>query len=169
MRHRTAFTLVELLVVIAIIAVLMSILLSTLAGSREAARLVACHNNLRQMNTSFRVYCDTCRSLPYSPQVNIWNFLQTTLELPSGTWLCPSDKSGLGFSYSYVGDAYFANATGHWMGPRWAYNRLDQHPEWITFKEDNPNNHIRWQDVDNLSAELYTWQISWGGVITKSN
>ncbi len=48
-RTRQAFTLVELLVVIAIIAMLVTLLLPAVQAAREAARMSACKNNLRQI------------------------------------------------------------------------------------------------------------------------
>ncbi len=77
------FTLVELLVVIGIIAVLISILVPTLAGSREQARRVQCMSNLRQLDTAFLMYAANNRGyLPASSvgdqRYNDWVFWETS-------------------------------------------------------------------------------------------
>jgi prepilin-type N-terminal cleavage/methylation domain-containing protein len=68
MRRRTAFTLVELLVVIAIIAVLISVLLPALSKARQAANLIACRSNLRQI--AMAVFMYQADNQGYYPQIN---------------------------------------------------------------------------------------------------
>jgi prepilin-type N-terminal cleavage/methylation domain-containing protein/prepilin-type processing-associated H-X9-DG protein len=60
------FTLIELLVVIAIIALLIGLLLPSLAGARESARMVICTSNQRQVVTAMIAYAGDQKQIPGS-------------------------------------------------------------------------------------------------------
>lgn len=78
-----AFTLIELLVVVAIIAVLVAILLPSLSGARESAKLVSCMSNMKQIQLGIQMYRD--ENTDHVPYVN------DSAYSPAGTWLPDTD------------------------------------------------------------------------------
>jgi prepilin-type N-terminal cleavage/methylation domain-containing protein/prepilin-type processing-associated H-X9-DG protein len=72
---RHGLTLIELLVVVSIISLLAALLLPALSGAKSNTRMVACLNNLRQLEAAFQMYSadnagNLAQNVQFEPQ---WN------------------------------------------------------------------------------------------------
>jgi prepilin-type N-terminal cleavage/methylation domain-containing protein/prepilin-type processing-associated H-X9-DG protein len=107
-RQKRGFTLIELLVVIAIIALLAAILFPVFARARENARKSSCANNVKQLALGWMQYTQDFDELAIpqrtgaagTPIFNWPQLLTPYLKSPQ-IFVCPSNTSGRGQSYTY--------------------------------------------------------------------
>src|SRR4051812_31860926 len=87
--RRNAFTLIEMLVCVMIIMMLISLMLTGLRRSRDAARDVVCQSRLHELSLVMVVYADAYKCVP------VWGTMGAVpmLGLEQNQWACPSDKA----------------------------------------------------------------------------
>ena len=125
-KRSSGFTLIELLVCVAIIAVLIALLLPMLGRVRMSARSAVCASNLRQLQFSFRLYCESQRhgkSIYYTlNNSSIWPTVLLANSHNPKLLLCPaasepSDGWGDAFHcWAAISPPVRASFTGLWMG-----------------------------------------------------
>jgi prepilin-type N-terminal cleavage/methylation domain-containing protein/prepilin-type processing-associated H-X9-DG protein len=96
---RRAFTLVELLAVIAIIGVLVGLLLPAVQSAREAARMSACQNNLKQIGLAVLNFESGRNQLP-----------PLQIDTSGYTWPSPVSFNTIGYATLFVHILPFVDA-----------------------------------------------------------
>ena len=177
---RKAFTLVELLVVIMIISVLMSLLLPSLARSRETANRIACQSNMRQIGFYMLMYADqnngylfpadmgwsTKANPPYQDPLQLQYQQKVLPYFLCGVWnppvfLCPSDDLHSA-QHSYLTNQHVAD---------WSMKYSTRPPSGLTSdqivvmgeKAGNQNDYyLEYGDFANGKVALYRHGMQYG-------
>jgi prepilin-type N-terminal cleavage/methylation domain-containing protein len=158
-----AFTLIELLVVIAIIAILASLLLPSLAFSKDKAKSVMCGGNLRQLILATTMYDDDHKVLPigWDPNYNsIWyRTLQpylgrnNTLLATNRVFLCPSSPRAGFWGFLTYAQNYAIN--GDTTKPLIGLRQVPQPLRTMMFAETDGWDACAYPDTDAYANVCY--------------
>ncbi len=114
---RIGFTLIELLVVISIIALLIALLLPAIKRAREAAQLVQCLSNVRQIGISIHSYAvDNRNAAPgymEPPMQTVGGAFSSWLQNESD-WPVAISGASSGVHKSYITDQGFIGGNARW-------------------------------------------------------
>lgn len=158
-----AFTLPELLVVITIVGILMALLMPAVQGSREAARLTQCANNLHQIGVAYHDHKTRYAGTSTQMTASGWmSTLKPFLERRSAMFFCPNDDE-IGqpaLISDYIYKVYHGqNATGLEVPfdqcahcKRIDYDDMDSQPDWPSGLRDT-----RGKSFPEIARQVGTW------------
>lgn len=151
--HPPAFTLIELLVVVAIVAILAALLMPSLRNAREAAKRIACANNLRQLHTALMTYAAENQGSPP--------------KLPPGT-LAASGNNGHSFPWPWFLDSYVPATVGPYSVAGVSFPQGRAYPPRAPTAYACPRVPHGWSRAGSIIAGNYvynmtlSWLADWG-------
>lgn len=133
---RRGFTVLELLVVIGLIGILLALSLPAIQHSREAARLIACKNNLKQLGLAIHSYhaaynaCPQVLGLPnYARHREITDHKQFSLYGGMLPYLDQTNLfNSLNFQVAHLDMTLFPSANPRWIGQPDRHRKSSQRP-----------------------------------------